>query len=1053
MFKIVKLSLICAIVLSFSAIAMAQSTTTGSIGGVVTNPNKEVVPGASVTVRNTGTNKEETATSDDQGRFKVSNLNPGIYSVTVNSDGFSPFSQDAVVVEVGLETKLEVALSVGPVTGTVQVTSEAPVINTSQQDFSTNINQTSINELPINGRRASSFVLLTPGAVPDGDFGLISFRGISGLLNNSTVDGGNNNQAFFAEEAGRTRISSAISQAAVREFQVNTSNYSAEYGRAAGGVVNTVTKSGTNEFHGQLFYYLRDNKLGARNPRGFNRGLPLKPIDRRHQFGGAVGGPIAKDKLFFFFSYDQQKRDFPAIAQFSSATFLNTVNSTLLTSSTRGLTTAQINAATEFLVSLSGETPRTQDSYLVLPKIDWVINQSNTFSFTYNRLRNDSPNGVQTGPTIARGRSSFGDDFVDIDYGIFRLSSTITPNLINEARVKIGVEDNYQNSTPPLPGEPTTGLNGRSPSVEISDGLTFGKPNFLERTHNPLEKNYQFVDNVTFTAGNHTFKFGADVLRTNDVLDNLFQEGGVYAYNNINDFIVDYTNWTTNGALRTAGRLCATQPAATVPPAPPAPIKLAGRCYTSNYAQGFGQPRFEFNTTDLAYYIQDDWRWSPRLTVNLGLRYEVQLMPDPQIPNPIFPQTGQFPEDHNNFGPRGGFAYDLTGDGKTSVRGGIGVYYGRLINSTISNAITNTGVDRGQVGFSVSPTSTGAITPPIFPNVIPTPASVANPSGAHVAGSNIVVLEPNLHWPMIIQGDFVFEREIARNTSVSASYLTSRGRFLPVFINKNIAPATQFATLTVASGEFAGQSARVPVFTSRLNSNFFNITEVRGAVDSVYHALVLQSNRRLTRGLQFQMNYTLSRAEDNGQTSITFSATNTPTDPFNLNLDRGVTNFNIPHRFVASAVWAPEWRSDNDAVQAIFGGWTLAPIFTAQSGRPYSAGVSGRPVAAALNASITGSGGNSFFLPLGRNSFKQPKIVNLDARLSRRFRFTESTNLEFLIEGFNVFNRTQITGVNTTAFTISGSNLLPVASFGTDSATGNSIFRERQVQWALRLNF
>lgn len=1043
MSKTVKIFFVTLLVFAFSAVAFAQSTTAGAIGGVVSNPNKEVVPGASVTVRNAGTNKEDSATTDDQGRFKVVNLQPGIYVVTISSTGFSPYTNERVVVEVGRETTLEASLAIGTVTGSVDVSAEAPVINTTQQDFSSNINQTSINELPINGRRASSFVLLTPGAVPDGDFGLISFRGISGLLNNSTVDGGNNNQAFFAEEAGRTRISSSISQAAVREFQVNTSNYSAEYGRAAGGVVNTVTKSGTNDFHGQLFYYLRDNELGARNPRGFNplTGEALKPVDRRHQFGGAIGGPIVKDKLFFFFSYDQQKRDFPAIAQFSSGTFLNTINTANLTAASRGITTAQIDAARAFLLDVSGETPRRQDSYLLLPKLDWIINDSHALSFTYNRLRNESPNGVQTAATITRGRSSFGDDFVDIDYGIIRLNSTFGPTVVNEFRSKVGVEDNYQFSTPPLPGEPTTGPGGRSPSVAITGGLTFGKPNFLERTHNPLEKNYQFVDNVTLTQGNHTIKFGGDFLRTNDVLDNLFQEGGVYSYSNINDFIVDYTNWTTNGALRAAGRVCSTS------------TRLAGRCYTNNYAQGFGQPRFEFSTTDLAYYVQDDWRWSPRLTVNLGLRYEVQLMPDPQIPNPTFAQTNQFPTDKNNFGPRGGFAYDLTGDGKTSVRGGLGVYYGRLINSTISNAITNTGVDRGQVQFSINPASTGTPAPPIFPNVIPAPASVANPTGASIAGSNIVVLEPDLHLPMIIQGDFVVEREIARNTMVSASYLTSRGRFLPVFINKNIAPSTQSATLTVSSGEFAGQSVTVPVFTSRLNPNFFNITEVRGAVESVYHALVLQANRRLTKGLQFQTNYTWSRAKDTGQTSVTFSATNTPTDPYDLELDRGVTDFNVPHRFVASAVWSPDVKSDSAGVRAIFGGWTLAPIFIAQSGRPYSAVVSGRPIPAALNASITGSGGDSYFLPLGRNSFQQPRLINLDARLSRRFRFTETTNLEFLIEGFNVFNRTHITSVNDTAFNIVGSNLVPVASFGTDAATGNSIFRERQVQWALRFNF
>src|SRR4030095_11911677 len=221
MSKIVKFFFVSVAVLSLSIITMAQSTTTGAIGGVVQNPNKEVVPGAAVTVRNMDTNKEDSATSDDAGRFKVPNLQPGKYSITVNATGFGQLTQDNIVVEVGRETPLELGMALGPVTGTVDVTAEAPVINTTQQDFSSNINQTSINELPINGRRWSNFALLTPGAAPEGAFGLLSFRGISGLLNNNTIDGGDNNQAFFAEERGRTRISYSISQAAIREFQVN----------------------------------------------------------------------------------------------------------------------------------------------------------------------------------------------------------------------------------------------------------------------------------------------------------------------------------------------------------------------------------------------------------------------------------------------------------------------------------------------------------------------------------------------------------------------------------------------------------------------------------------------------------------------------------------------------------------------------------------------------------------------------------------------------------------------------------------------------------------
>src|SRR5829696_6738944 len=249
--------------------AWAQSTTQGAIGGTVKDPQGAVVANAPVTAKNEETNKEVSATTDSEGRFRVVQLDPGNYSVTINASGFAAFTQQKVVVEVGRVTPLDIDLGVAGAQETVQVTSEAPVINTQQQDFSTNVNQTSINNLPVNGRRWSNYALLSPGAVPDGTFGLISFRGISGLLNNNTVDGGDNNQAFFSEERGRTRIGYSVSQAAIREFQVNTSNYSAEYGRSAGGVINAVTKSGTNEFHGSVFYYNRNNRNGARNPRAF----------------------------------------------------------------------------------------------------------------------------------------------------------------------------------------------------------------------------------------------------------------------------------------------------------------------------------------------------------------------------------------------------------------------------------------------------------------------------------------------------------------------------------------------------------------------------------------------------------------------------------------------------------------------------------------------------------------------------------------------------------------------------------------------------------------
>jgi hypothetical protein len=929
MSKIVKLSFLCLLLLGLSTFAAAQSTTTGAIGGVVTNPNKEVVPGAAVTVRNVDTNKEDAATTDDSGRFKVANLQPGRYAVKVTSTGFSEITQENVVVEIGRETGLEIALSVGPVTGSVDVSAEAPVINTTQQDFSTNINQTSINELPINGRRWSNFALLTPGAVPDGTFGLISFRGISGLLNNNTIDGGDNNQAFFAEERGRTRISYSVSQAAIREFQVNTSSYSAEYGRSAGGVVNAITKSGTNEFHGGVFYYQRNNKWGARNPlatkseliNGVFTPVGFKPKDVRHQFGGTIGGPIVKDKAFFFFSYDQQKRDFPGLSIFSQNGFLNTANRGTLTA--RGLSNAQIDNALAFLNSLSGPIPRTGDQKLFLPKVDWNINDRNTLTVSYNRLRWESPAGIQTQATNTRAIDNFGDDFVEIDAVNVKLASTLTPTLLNEFRMQWGRDNETQFSQPPLPGEPTNAPGGRSPQTFIQNGFSFGMPEFLERAAFPDERRWQFADTVTMTTGNHTLKFGGDINFVKDIINNLRFLGGEFSYtgaNSLNDFIMDYTNFVTNGGIRSlptnTNALAGFCPFVVLTGTNPTPVanrRRAGKCYAGSFTQGFGVLGLTMKTTDVNYFIQDDWRVTPRFTLNLGLRYEYQFNPDPININPSLPQTGNKVDDRNNFGPRVGFAYDLTGDGKTSLRGGWGLYYGRVINSTVYNSLVNTGVgtDRGQRQFAAAnnnlPAACTGTTPPtiadncaflpIYPNLL----SVSNPPVGAVQ-----YFDDDFQLPQIHQWDFIFEREIARNTVVSGSYLGSFGNSLPNFVDTNLPQARRFVSLQVIGGPFGGQTYNTPIFVGpRPNTGFTQITEIRSNVFSKYHALVLQANRRLTDGLQFQTNYTLSRASDNGQSSVTFTSNNLPFNAFDQSGEDGLSNFDRRQKFVASVVYSP----------------------------------------------------------------------------------------------------------------------------------------------------
>lgn len=1075
MYKFLRFSFASLVLVAVCALsAMAQSTTTGAINGTVTNPNKEVVAGAAVTVKNNGTNKEATATTDGNGGFKVGSLEPGTYTVNANGSGFAPYTNPNVVVEVGLATTLDVGLSLQGVTGTVEVTAEAPVINTTQQDFSSNMNQTSINELPVNGSRWSNFALLTPGTVPDANFGLISFRGISGLLNNNTVDGGDNNQAFFSEERGRTRINYVVSQSAIKEFQVNTSNYSAEYGRAAGGVTNAVTKSGTNGFHGDAFFYDRDNKLGARNPLAFQTTfdpttgartvLGIKPVDKRYRFGGDIGGPIKKDKAFFFFNYDELRRNFPGLAIFSSPSYPTTVNNALLLG--KGLTQAQINSVLSFLNSETGPTPRAGNQRIFMPKVDWNINSKNTFTVTYNRLRWQSPSGIQTQPTNTFGVTSFGDDFVSDDSVNIRLASNFGANMINEARYQWSRDFEFENSKTPLAGEPLTApaypgtiaAGTRGPDVFLSSGIEFGVATFLERPKYPDERRNQFFDMVTITKGSHTFKVGGDFNHVSEVADNLRFYAGSYSYNNINDFIIDYTNWQTPlGAV-----VCSTS------------SRTAGRCYTSPYAQAFGGTVYSLKTNDYNFFGQDDWRVNQRLTLSLGLRWEYQQFPKPFIANPAIPQTAVMPSDKNNFGPRIGFAWDMKGDGKNSLRGGYGIYFGRMGSSTIYNALVNTAMPGGQ--FSVSLSQTNALAP-VFPNTLATQPS--NPT------VGVQFFQAGFQLPTIHQADLVFEHEITRNTVISGSLLLSFGKNLPTFVDTNLNPPTRSFSYTVSGGPFDGQVLTVPWFygTSRPNPNFGAMTEIRSIVWSKYVGGVVQLNRRLTKGLQFQINYTRSMARDAGQTSTTFTATNTPYNAFDPIVgEEGRSNFDIPNKLIADAVWQPE--SKNKFLKD----WTFSPIFAAYSGAPLSTFVSASVPSPGIvqdplcwtgsgtsnlcstpGGGVNGSGGNARFALAPRNGYRMPRIWNLDLRVSRRFRFKESQALELLIEGFNVFNRTQVTGMNNgfyngssvaatcnatrTVCTSPTAALTYNTSFQTVSAAGGTLFRERQIQWAVRYSF
>jgi hypothetical protein len=1038
------------------------------------------VTGATVNSRNLGTDTTANAVADSTGHYVIAHLAPGVYSLEISATGFAVYKVTNVTVEVGRVTTIDARLGVQSQQETVIATAEAPVIVSDSADFSTNINNTTIENLPINGRRWSFFALSTPGAVPDGGFGLVSFRGISGLLNNNTVDGADNNQAFFSEERGRTRISYSTSEASIEEFQINTSNYSAEYGRAAGGVVNAVTKSGTNQIHGQAFWYLRSSDWGAINPFSFEKevvngvstNVAFLPEDKRHQFGGGIGGAIIKDKLFFFFSADQQLRPFPAAANSGTpnAIFapLSTAEASTLTS--RGIvpTSAPVSNALAFLTDLTGTVPRRGDQLILLPKIDWNINAKNHASFTYNRLRWNSPAGIQSAATVTRGVESFGNDFVKDDWGIARLTTTISPSMTNEFRYQYGRDFEFENGQNAITGEPISQL-GLSAQISIGGvgGFTFGMPNFLNRPSFPDERRNQVADSVAWSRGRHQLKFGFDFNHVSDNDTNLFEGFGAYSYNTRVDYISDFVAASTGHAGFCPG---------------------AVNCY-STFVQGFGTPGFIFSTNDLAFFAQDDWHITPRLTLNLGLRWETELMPSPQIPNSALPLTNSFPSDHTDFGPRLGFAWDVTGHGKTIVRGGYGIFYGRIINSTIFNAIANTALASGQNTIpSLKPTDAGA---PTYPNVIV--------SGAAPAGSSAVQFAPNTKLPMVHEFDFEVEREIATNTVVSLSYIGSLGRRLPRFVDTNLAAPTQQITYQVVQPSGAvsspfvsdaqiGQTFTAPLFvvpadatkkplsggTGRPNIALSTITNISDSVDSTYNAFVVALNRRFYKSFQIQSSFTYSHSNDFGQSSQTFTATNNVLNPFDLNAEDGRSSFDIRKRFAFGAVWSPNpFKGDNKVFRELVNGFTLSPLLVVSSGAPFTPSISGNapnPVGFVNVLGGTGvlaAGGTNrppFFAP---NSFQQPGTANVDFRIQKEFSIRETWKLLLSGDAFNLFNHTNFTGVDTQMYTICGANVtcsstgtIPTANelvfnphFGVPTSSSNSLIAQRQIQVGLRLNF
>jgi len=858
--------------------AAAQSGLgSGNIEGTVSDSSGGAVADAKITVRSDATGVSAERMSDASGHFLFVYLTPGNYNVSVEKDGFKTTLVDNAVVAVGTTLTLRPELAVGSTDMKVTVTADLPLVDTTQSSNSSVVGRGAIENLPLNGRDFTDFVLLTPGATTDGD-SMVSFNGISGNFNNYEVDGGNNNNAFFSQAMGRGTIPFQFSEDIVQEFQVNTTGYEAEFGQAGGGLVNTVTRSGTNQFHGDAYYYILDSAMNANDSIDNQLGLG-KPPNRRQQFGGTVGGPIKKDKLFYLANYEGQIRNEPVTVNDSFAL------QTLGTPQDQANFLAANPTIAQQLAQSSGSFPRSFNQNTAFFKLSGQLTPKNAFNASYNFQRFVSPHGYFNTPTSTGDGLSLKDGATS-HFFQFSVVTTFSPTKINEARFHFANDLHYD-----LPDAPPT-----SPSVVIGNpdtGYVFGGNRFQLST---TDRRFEFADNFTYILGHHTLRTGVDININRDRDYFVYGPGGDFHFNTLADVATGSFNFDL---------------------------------------QSFGQSTALFTAPTYGLYVEDKFQATSKLNLNYGVRWDYQQLPQPSQCNPAFTLTCRIPRDNNNLAPRVGFAYSLDSKGSTVVRGAFGLFYIQEDLLDVSDALVSNGVSR-QFIFLTGP-GFGNNSPLVtYPNALTAPPS----GGAGAGGQSLHVFVPNFRNPYVEQANLSVEHKFGSKTSASIGYVYTHGVALLGNSNGvtrqangnfgfdlNLVPPSQqvafggnFSQATVNLPN--GKSYIVPEFEAIdgfIDPNFAAINAVDNSGTSVYNGMLLSVKHQSGQFLG-TVSYTFSKVIDQGTGY---------TNQFDQASQRGLSQLDQTHRLVVSGTWMPTMRG--------LKGLTVSTLVTVASGRPYTA--------------------------------------------------------------------------------------------------------------------